>query len=260
MSDLDKILRSQEQPTVHLISVPAASRSYLGGDPRLPRGVPWPTRNARNLGFLARISLEELQSVHGIDWLPKTGALLFFCELEGPAWGYDPGHRGNWSVLHLPDLGSPVSEGGVNHRKGGLPFINIGFRLVQVLPTTQRANLSLSADDEDAYYMHLESRHGNLPKHQISGFPYAFQSDIMELECQLVTHGLYCGDATGYNDPRAEGLKSGSENWRLLLQLDSDDRDLDLMFWDGGILYFWVRAEEAAAGNFDNVWLIIECC
>lgn len=80
----------------------------------------------------------------------------------------------------------------------------------------------------------------------------------MELECQLVTNGLYCGDSSGYKDPRAESLKAGAANWKLLLQLVSDD-DLGVMWGDSGTVYFWVEEQAASVGRFENTWLILQC-
>ncbi len=97
-----------------------------------------------------------------------------------------------------------------------------------------------------------------LPKHQVGGFPAVIQGDDMDLDCQLASSGLYCGDSSGYADPRAATLKAGAANWRLLFQFDTDD-DLDIMWGDGGTIYFWVQEREARAGNFANAWLILQC-
>ncbi|MCK4873987.1 MAG: DUF1963 domain-containing protein [Phycisphaerales bacterium] len=102
------------------------------------------------------------------------------------------------------------------------------------------------------------SLYAGSPRHQIGGYPAPIQSPCMDMECQLASHGLYCGDATGYQDARAVGLGSGASDWRLLLQMDSDD-DLDAMWGDEGMVYFWVRAEDASKGDFDNAWLILQC-
>jgi uncharacterized protein YwqG len=48
------------------------------------------------------------------------------------------------------------------------------------------------------------------------------------------------------------------QDWRLLLQLDSDEH-MDVMWGAAGMLYFWVREQEAAAGRFENVWVILQC-
>ena len=103
-----------------------------------------------------------------------------------------------------------------------------------------------------------EAQYQNVPKHQMGGYPEPIQSAEMDLECQLVTNGLYLGDARGYSDPRAEALKDGAAEWRLLLQLDSDD-ELGVMWGDVGMIYFWVREPEARRGEFGGTWLILQC-
>jgi uncharacterized protein YwqG len=80
----------------------------------------------------------------------------------------------------------------------------------------------------------------------------------MQLEAALVTSGLYCGDATGYEDPRAQVVAASADEWQLLLQLDSDDR-ADLMWGDGGMLYFWIRAQDLAERRFEMVWMTLQC-
>ncbi|MBK8507084.1 MAG: DUF1963 domain-containing protein [Saprospiraceae bacterium] len=67
------------------------------------------------------------------------------------------------------------------------------------------------------------------------------QSNIqgpMELECELVTNGLYCGDATGYNDPKAKELAKNAETWTLLFQVDSNYEEAGMIWGDMGRLYF----------------------
>jgi uncharacterized protein YwqG len=258
MGSIQEVIAREERPAVHLVAISTPSKSHLGGVPRLPSATPWPEWKGNKLGFLARISLPELQSAHTVDWLPQTGALVFFYDAEQETWGFDPNDKGGWAVLHVPDLDSPLSDGEGATSEDGFPHINVGFRVVQVLPNLERTDLSLSDEEEDAYFDQLDSRHSKLPKHQISGYPYPMQGDCMELECQLVSNGLYCGDPSGYNDPRAEGLTPCAKDWRLLLQLDSDE-SLDVMWGDCGLIYFWVRADEAAKGNFDNAWLILQC-
>jgi uncharacterized protein YwqG len=80
----------------------------------------------------------------------------------------------------------------------------------------------------------------------------------MDLECQLVSNGLYCGDESGYNDARAKLLEENRSDWVLLLQIDSDDF-CEMMWGDCGMLYFWIRKEDLAARNFDDVWMILQC-
>jgi uncharacterized protein YwqG len=107
------------------------------------------------------------------------------------------------------------------------------------------------ADLRDALY-------GDGPHHQMGGPPDPVQSAEMALECQFVSHGLFCGDPSGYEDPRAEELGKGVSEWELLLQMDSDD-DLDVMWGDAGMLYFWIRRDDAQNGDFDGAWMVLQC-
>ncbi len=54
------------------------------------------------------------------------------------------------------------------------------------------------------------------------GQPRQIQND-MQLECQLVSNGLNFGDVSGRKDPRRAELEELVREWRLLLEIDSDD-------------------------------------
>ena len=80
----------------------------------------------------------------------------------------------------------------------------------------------------------------------------------MQVECQLVTNGLYCGDSTGYQDPRAKDLRDGAAEWRLLMQIDSQD-EADMMWGDMGRLYYWIKHSDLLAHDWELSWLILQC-
>lgn len=249
-------------PAAHVVKASSPSRSHFGGTPRLPAGMLWPTRNGKPLGFLARFSLEELHRAQPLDWLPATGALLFFYDLVDHTWGYDPKHRGSAVVLLAPDLDLPLEQPATTVERGAsLRHWNVVFRGIQALPSWERqpvADLCLTDLESDLLIDLAESVFQGAPKHQVGGFPAPVQDDAMELECQLVSNGLYCGDSTGYKDPRAAQLRAGASDWRLLFQFDSDD-ELGIMWGDVGAVYFWIREEAARAGEFATTWLILQC-
>ena len=259
MRDLKSLAASLAVPGVHAVAVSAPSKSHFGGSPNLPSSTDWPVWHERKLGFLARISLPELQLVRRIDWLPRDGALLFFYDVDEQPWGFDPQDRGGCAVLHVPDLESPATPTAKSEEL--FPHMGIGFRSIETLPSTERPEvdaLSLSDQEFEEYWKLRDAPFQGLPKHQLTGLPTPVQGDYMELECQLVSNGVYCGDSNGYNSPRAKELEAGAGDWRLLLQLDSDD-DAGVMWGDCGTLYFWVRAQDAAEGRFENAWLILQC-
>ena len=80
----------------------------------------------------------------------------------------------------------------------------------------------------------------------------------MQLECELVSGGLYCGNPSGYEDPRAASLAAGAADWRLLLQIDTDD-DANMMWGDCGMLYWWMRDDDIRNGRWDRAHLILQC-
>lgn len=65
-------------------------------------------------------------------------------------------------------------------------------------------------------------RDDSYSRHRMFGWPEPVQ-DPMQLECQLVSSGIWSGGPGGYRHPRAVGLAPGAADWLLLLQLDTDD-------------------------------------
>ena len=58
-----------------------------------------------------------------------------------------------------------------------------------------------------------------------------------------------------------EEIKKASKDWILLFQMDTVESDnYELMFGDCGHLYFWIKKEDLANKNFENIWLILQCC
>lgn len=264
MRDIEALVAPLATPAVHIVSTKSPSLSHFGGAPRLPSDVVWPVKNGVRLGFLARLSLNEIHHACSVPWLPNQGALLFFYDMRNQPWGFDPEDRGSCAVLHVPDLPEVTTEtdDGPNGDELPFPHKNICFERIAVLPSGERGPvdaLNLTSEESDEYDRIADARFREKPRHQIAGFPTPVQGDDMELECQLVTNGLYCGDPSGYKDPRVPALESGANDWRLLLQFDTDD-DLDIMWGDAGTIYYWVREQDARADDFTNSWLVLQCC
>jgi hypothetical protein len=141
------------------------------------------------------------------------------------------------------------------------PRHGISFETIATLPSYERPEiirLGLSDAESEDLIDATGSVYGGEPKHQIDGFPSPIQGDEMELECQLVSNGVYCGDSSGYTGAEAKALRDGAADWRLLLQIDSDD-DWGVMWGDAGVLYFWIRETDARARRFDQAWVVLQC-
>ena len=259
--DVAELVSGCRQRAIHVVKATAPSRSYLGGDPQLPNGTAWPCRNQRPLEFLARVSLAEIQIVAPIEWLPLSGALLFFYDAEEQPWGFDSKDRGGWAVLAVPDLERPVNPPAVSGEASGQQRA-VTLKAISVLPSGESqsvSELALSEAEFDRYFELREVPFERQPKHQVGGCPAPVQGDYMALECHLASHGINCGTPEGYASPGAKAIESGAENWRLLFQMDSDD-ELGLMWGDTGMLYFWVEEAAARRADFSNAWLVLQCC
>ena len=234
-----------------------ATKSYLGGDPYLPAGVSWPSKDGNDLTFLASLDLEEIAGTNVISWLPDRGKLLFFYDEENQPWGFEPEDRGGWSVIYVDQLGTEESA-----KEETLPQYFVELTTINSLPDMERfddVGIVLNDAEQDRWFdgSEEESYEGHV-YHQVGGYPRPVQGDQMELEAQLASNGNYLGDGTGYQSEEGQRLAPGKKDWRLLLQFDSDD-DLEVMWGDSGSLYFWVREQDAIQGDFSGVWLVLQC-
>lgn len=247
-------------PAVRLKKTSAIKKSKFGGKPFVDTdNFEWPFSNGKPMVFLAQIDLSEIASVHHYDWLTDQGSILFFYDVIEMPWGFDPKDRGGWSVLY-----QSKQDGYVEHPldiddKYRIKEIFIEPLLVHVLPSYDDPSVELLAlsDDESDVYFSLKNSNTK-PLHQIGGFPSPIQNNNMELESQLASNGIYIGGSESYESEEAKAFKSGSQDWKLLFQFDSD-ADLDIMWGDCGMLYFWVQEQKSKVNQFDNSWLILQC-
>lgn len=236
--------------------------SKLGGEPDLPADTTWPSLRNTPLAFVAQINLAETQGFDAASVLPVDGLLSFFYAAAGQQiWGYDPADAGAWAVLYSP-AGQPLTRSdqprrlpqhvrfGAMHLTSHSELTFPGWESLDV------ERVGMSRDELDAY-ADLFGFGEQGPIHRLLGRPDPIQND-MQMECQLVSHGIYCGDGTDDDDPRAAGLWAGAADWRLLLQIDSEN-GIGMRWGDAGRLYFWLTEQSLADRHWDRAWLILQC-
>ena len=248
-----------------LMPRPPVGSSRFGGMPDLVSEDDWPVRNGHRLSLLAQIDLAEIADLPtGLD-LPAAGLLQFFFDLDDPAWIFaDELDMGGFRVRYVQD-GSPLvamkSEPAVAPMAYGLKFTPS-----ECLPDwwwmhdwLQRET-SFTEDQIDDFRFEFDDEtwdatenDGNL----LGGWPATIQHP-MELECELASKGIPPGKREYVSEWTASGA-SRAEDWRLLLQLDSMERELGWMWGDVGKLYFWCRQQDIAERRFDRAWVILQC-
>ncbi len=260
-------IAAETQTRVRLLGAERDTGSWIGGAPDLPEGTSWPRWEGAPLAFIAQIDLAQAPHADMPDWAPKAGRLVFFFEADQGGSGFDPSDRGSGVVLHIAAETPLVATLPPDDLSAKVWFKRKPLRFVaeESFQSYERAaELGPRLSERDWTWLQTEIEKAEVrtqadgPQHALFGWPAPIQGDDMEIECQLASNGVSCGDASYLKHPDYERLKSGIADWTLLLQIDTDD-DAQMMWGDAGRLYFWVRREEAAHGDFSNVWTVLQC-
>ncbi len=253
-------IRMETSPAVDE-AIPAGATKF-GGRPDVPPAFDWPHWNAQPLAFLGQLDLASLSARTCCASLPETGVLSFFYDSQQSTWGFDPEDVGSWRIYYFHDttMQRQAMPATVPHEARYHPC-TLAFEEVLSFPSWESLfiqDLQLSDDERDRY---IDFENANEvyagTAHQILGHPNEIQCE-MQLECQLASHGVYCGAHEVYEDPRTAHLERGARQWTLLLQCDSDD-NVGWMWGGLGRLYFWIRQADLRERRFDKVWMILQC-
>lgn len=233
----------------------------IGGRPDLPERFEWPRYNDNMLSFIAQISMSEISNFDTEKILPTSGILYFFYDCEQETWGFDPDDKGSWAVYYynenIDELARlEIPEGVPEYAR--YHASKVSFKSEISVPYAYIGSLDLTEEEQDAYTELCERLMGEEQMiNKLLGYPDQIQGD-MQLECQLVSNGLYCGDSSGYESPKRAELEKYAKDWRLLLQIDSDE-NVQMMWGDAGRLYFWIKEEDLRLKEFDKTWMVLQC-
>ncbi|MEL6867298.1 MAG: YwqG family protein [Bacteroidota bacterium] len=235
-------------------------QSKIGGSPDLPSEQAWPLdERGAPLSFLAQINLRESAPFDKAEELPSEGMLSFFYCADQEAWGFDPKDKERFRVLYFPDTEYVERREFPAALNEDAQYVNnsLNFSSYLGLPgwENHRIEQLFPEEEDEVFDNYVDMSDG--PDTHLLGHANSIQNP-MELECQLVTNGLYCGDPSGYKDPRAKELGKGKDQWVLLFQLDSED-SAEMMWGDVGRIYFWIKKEDLQQKRFDQAWMISQC-
>lgn len=250
--------------------------SKIGGLPDLPDTLTWPSETriktkrqffffgkktiaaeARPLSFIAQINFAEIKQLDFDDLLPSHGIAYFFYCSDQDSWGYDPAQKDKFRVLFYDGDSSNLKR--INFPSdlpdfGKYKPCRVEASQATSLPSLELIDNIFKAERDFQFYEHFE---GYAFINKVLGHADVIQNE-MELECELVSNGLYCGNSSGFNNPLAKTLAPNAKNWRLLLQIDSND-EAGMMWGDLGRLYFWIKTEDLIERRFDRMWMILQC-
>ncbi len=264
-------LKAHEKPEIHIdyakpeAPIPAGA-SKIGGCPDVPAGFVWPRYKdrfgvvdaarkdmERPLSFMAQFDLAEVAAFDKEGALPKSGHVAFFFDYEG---FYDGGmcDQGGARVFYFPP-GTALERMALPDDMGedaDIPELALTFSTRTSRPVSNDWPEELLGDtepDEDEYEKHNKAESGC----KLLGYPFTIQNPMQD-ECQVAFMDV---DWDALENPETKAaMEAGMNDWVLLFQFDSIDVDdyADIMFGDCGALYFWIRKQDLAAGNFGKVY------
>ena len=235
------------QPCIRFHSQPADDKtlpvgaSKIGGLPDLPPDVDIPQWHGKPLIFIAQFNLADVTAYDLEKALPLDGFLTFFYAADNGHWDTSAVDRGGEQVLYFP-TGTRLVRKALQ-----TPFApcSLTFETEFTLPPMespyiqsfwddrQTEKLKLSREDGDRYWNLVKAVEVNTARvhHQLLGHPDQMQGDLF--------YNLF-------------------GEWRLLLQIDTDD-DAHMMWGDVGKIYFLIQPIALKQTDFSNIWFTLQC-
>ncbi|MFI9719903.1 YwqG family protein [Streptomyces sp. NPDC052396] len=234
----------------------------LGGLPALPEDQEWPVWEGYGpLSFIGSLDCAALPSAALDIALPADGALLFFYfdgqldDGSAVVWPGEPETQAGARVLHIP-ADVPVTDRAAPAGILPYPEVPLTARVETTAPSpwhpvVHREFAPMPEDHplhdeqfQDALWDHFDGT-----EHRIGGYPTPVQDEV---EYEVAQGAL--------GNPPPEDPRIGPEalRWVLLAQFDSDD-DADMMWGDGGVLYWLIRPADLAQRRFDRAAFTWQC-
>lgn len=253
------------KPCIRLTTVPRTTKDFpvgvsrFGGIPDLPKSIEYPSFEGRPLTFLAQLNLEELSSFDTNKLLPSAGILFFFYDAEKQPWWME-GDKRAWKVIHFNGDTSEL----MRHEVNTIVPEEYCFKSRQVKPKLEYHlpswendafdMIDFKTDDDEETYMDLVSDIQQLdakeenerePVHKIFSYPDEIQGKVSD-------NWLLDYEKIHRNYPKSDN------EWILLLQVDTDD-ELEMMWGDGGTLYFGILKDDLINKRFEEVYFRLQC-
>jgi uncharacterized protein YwqG len=241
----------------------------------------WPRWGDTALAHVATVDPSDLVGFEHDVPLPDHGLVSFFYEAEEQqAWGFLPEHRDGWRVV-LSDPATAV-ERARPAEATTFPRIDLVAEQTLTFPGWEEAEAApwypphrrygtgfldrrrKQKDDRrreaawavgDAWGEVIRpTDRGN---HQIGGWPRLVQNPIWD-ECHLVSQGLPIGNTEDWERAHRTPRNGSKDDWRLLLQLDTDD-DAGWMWGDVGTLFYAVDSTRPPMAAITEAWMVLQC-
>jgi len=240
-------------------------RSRFGGLPDVAEGAAWPVVDGVALSFIGQLDLRDLAPFAAADGvLPSEGLLSFF--FDGALTGYDRGEAPDRArVIYTDTRASRL----VRVERAPVPVAaaaSARFAEEWTLPAVEEldgdegatipAIRPLLVGGEKERYCELRARlRGDFIGSRILGHADAVQGGEIRFNAVMRQDG---GARFRYEDYEWTSVAELVDEMRdlvLLLQAASGDGEP----WDGpGVVYFWIRRGDLAAGCWERAFALLQ--
>ncbi len=239
--------------------------SKIGGNPDLPNNFKWPKFENEYLTFCAQYNLSELSKYDLQNDLPKNGMLYVFVFIDKDYPGF-MNKESSYKLIYL--------ENTENIKRTEFPekyFLESKFKSAKIeyfeyytLPDDENYKIKKyrkKYNDFGYFYETVTEFIDNLTNqetdnfHQILGEDRSVQSSVV---FDFATKKLQIKTIEDYESKKTE-IDKVSKNYRILLQLDCNDKNSDLSRFGGSmVIYFGIEPEELKNKNIKNVILAFQ--
>ncbi len=254
--------RTESRPTgAVLLPTPGAeSRSHFRGRPMLAANAQWPSGPNGALSFLVCIDFSELgQVAAGAHGMPSSGFLNVFYDTGGGDWSVATDGPSHWRLLfetgEARELPGDV-DGAVEHSSVPMQF-QVDKAQLEHSPRHRLGGSPEWLQSDQRAWLHFISGRYLVDDAVARALREAgLEPDILRTSDQnVLLRAAKALEAAGV-DPSI--FDAGVSEWRLLLQLDSDE-SLSLEWGDAGRLYVMIPEPSLASCSFGDAWICWQC-
>ena len=269
MIDIKKELLKTSRNSIRLeIGGEASGLTKFGGKPDVPEDFEWAYYNGRPLSFLMQLDLSEMPPTPlphlYLLWLPKTGVLSFFYELETKPQSIDDEDNGFARVYWFEDINALHEAEFPDDLKHRLPELGIAAKSEKSYQSYPDFLLQRPKLTEEWERFETAQRSIGIEEDKNITKMLGWADPVrgnMTVACELMSRGYNLADEQGKSEvpplDKQEAEQWSAKDWAPLLQLDtvtSGDFCLDL----GGRLYFYIRLDDLASRNFNDIMLFLQ--
>ena len=197
------------------------------------------------MSLIAHLDCAPLAEILPQEGLPTVGTLAFFYDaVNQEAWGDEPWNRDYFRVLYLAESGTAPARDFPSDvpAHGRFASVVLAPQLQWVAAPVEGLEVERSGVDRDRYRQAVGDSE-LLSAHRFLGHPDLTQGE-MQTTCQA-------------NAPGVPGAPGDPADWRLLLQIDGDEA-AGMEWGDVGRLYWWIRAEDLRAHQWQRSWCVLQ--